>query len=116
MSEGRQPSEPCDRIYVDTANELVTFVLDQRSAEVAVYAIRALAADYEAHAREVGRVAESLPPESYGAINRACIAARHERIAGRLRAIEVGYRMATSALTATGQPLQPEPDREVGPG
>jgi hypothetical protein len=57
-----------------------------------IYAVRVMAAEYEAHAREVRTVAATLPPDSYGALNRYGIALRQERVAQRLRLVEGNYR------------------------
>ena len=77
-------------VYWDADRQEYVFVLDPRSAEAAVYAMRAMAAELEGHAREVRRVADDLPCQSYGARNRLRIAEQHERMAWRLRVID-GY-------------------------
>jgi hypothetical protein len=78
-------------VYHDPTRHTVTLLLDEQHASAVIYAVRALAADYEAHAREVRAVAATLPPDSYGASNRHFIAIRHERIASRLRTVESNY-------------------------
>lgn len=83
-------------VYHDPIRHTVTLLLDERHATAVIYAVRALAADYEAHAREVRAVAATLPPDSYGATNRQFIAIRHERIASRLRLVESNYRTEVS--------------------
>jgi hypothetical protein len=83
-------------VYHDPARQTVTLLLDERYASAVIFAVRALAADYEAHAREVRAVAATLPSDSYGALNRHFIAIRHERIAARLRMVESNYRMEVS--------------------
>lgn len=83
-------------VYHDPIRHTVTLLLDERHASAVIYAARALAADYEAHAREVRAVAATLPPDSYGASNRQFIAIRHERIASRLRLVESNYRTEVS--------------------
>ena len=79
-------------VYHDPIRHTVTLLLDEQHATAVIYAVRVLAADYEAHAREVRTVAATLPPESYGARNRHFIAIRHERVASRLRRVESRYR------------------------
>lgn len=83
-------------VYHDPSRHTVTLLLDEQHATAVIYAIRVLAADYEAHAREVRAVAATLPPNSYGAANRLYIAIRHERIASRLRRVESRYRAEIS--------------------
>ena len=80
-------------VYHDAERHTVTLLLDEAHATAVIYAVRALADDYEAHAREARAVAATLPPGTYGAKNRAYIAIRHERIASRLRRVESRYRM-----------------------
>jgi len=80
-------------VYHDPKRETVTLLLDESHAEAVIYAVRSLAADYEAHAREVRAVAATLPSDSYGATNRLYVAIRHERIASRLRRVESTYRL-----------------------
>lgn len=80
-------------LYHDAERHTVTLLLDEAHATAVIYAVRALAADYEAHAREVRAVAATLPPGSYGAKNRAYIAIRYERVASRLRLVESKYRI-----------------------
>lgn len=79
-------------VYCDPRRHTVSFLLDDATANTVIYAVRVLVADYEAHAREVRTVAATLPPDSYGALNRHAIAWRHERIAARLRLLETNYR------------------------
>jgi hypothetical protein len=62
-----------------------------------------LAADYEAHAREVRAVGAALPTDSYGHANRQFIAIRHERIASRLRRVESNYR---TEISEGGRPAE----------
>jgi len=83
-------------VYHDPIRHTVTLLLDERHASAVIYAVRVLAADHEAHAREVRAVAATLPPDSYGASNRQFIAIRHERIASRLRTVESNYRIEVS--------------------
>ena len=90
-------------VYHDAERKTVTLLLDENHATAVIYAVRALAADYEAHAREVRLAAASLPSGSYGAENRAMIAIRHERIASRLRRVESRYR---AELAEYGLPPQ----------
>lgn len=79
-------------VYCDPERHTVTLLLDDLTATTVIYAIRMLAADSEAHAREVRLVAGTMPLDSDGAANRHAIAARDERIALRLRAVESNYR------------------------
>ena len=79
-------------VYHDPIRHTVTLLLDERYAIAVIYAVRALAADYEAHAREVRAVAAKLPPDSCRHTNRQFIAIRRERIASRLRLVESNYR------------------------
>ncbi len=79
-------------VYRDPERHTVTLLLDEATANTVIYAVRALAADSEAHAREVRIIARTLPPDSYGAVNRRRIATRHERLAARLRMLESNYR------------------------
>jgi len=83
-------------VYHDPIRHTVTLLLDEQHATAVIYAARVLAADYEAHAREVRAVAATLPPDSYGASNRSFIAIRDERIASRLRLVESNYRTEVS--------------------
>lgn len=78
-------------VYPDPQRHTVALLLDDVTANMVMYAVRVLAADSEAHAREVRLVGATLPPDSYGAANRHAIASRHERIALRLRALETSY-------------------------
>ena len=84
--------ETLANVYTDPERHTVTLLLDDSTANIVMYAVQMLAADSEAHAREVRRVKATMPPDSYGAINRDAIASRHERIARRLRALESNYR------------------------
>lgn len=79
-------------VYHDPIRHTVTLLMDEPHATAVIYAVRVLAADYEAHAREVRTVAATLSADSYGAQNRHFIAIRHERIASRLRQVESNYR------------------------
>jgi hypothetical protein len=102
----------------DPETQMVTFVLDGTTANIAMFAIAAHADERETHVREVERFGQSLPEGSYGQRNRQAIAARETRVAARLRAVEQAYRTATEHDTA---PKRPEPtrttrspDRQVG--
>jgi hypothetical protein len=83
-------------VYHDPVRHTVTLLLDEQHATAVIYAIRALAADFEAHAREVRAVAANMPLDSYGHANRQFIAIRHERLASRLRRVESNYRTEIS--------------------
>ncbi len=82
------------RVYSNPRYGLVTIVLDRRTASIVAYAVRALAAECEGHAREVRAVAAALPDGSYGQANRFAIASRHARLAARLRLLDRSYRLA----------------------
>lgn len=82
------------RVYVEPERRTVSMFMDEVTANTVIYAVRLMAADAEAHAREVRVVGAALPAESYGAANRARIAIRHERVAARLRVVERSYRGA----------------------
>jgi hypothetical protein len=84
----------------DPDTQMVSLVLDDTTAGVALFAIAAHADEREAHVREVERSGRSLPEGSYGRRNRQAIAARETRIAARLRAVERAYRTATEHDTA----------------
>ncbi len=83
-------------VYTDPPRHTVTLLLDDVTANIVLYAVRVLAADSEAHAREVRLVGAAMPPDSYGAANRHAIASRHERIAARLRVLEFNYYNVTT--------------------
>jgi hypothetical protein len=78
-------------VYCDPVRHTVTFLLDEVTANYAMYAARVLAADSEAHAREVRLAGAVMPVDSYGAANRHEIALRNERIARRVRVLERQY-------------------------
>jgi hypothetical protein len=78
----------------DPETQMVSLVLDDTTANIAMFAIAAHADEREAHIREVERSGPNLPEGSYGRRNRQAIAARETRIAARLRTVEQAYRMA----------------------
>ena len=90
----------------DPETGTVSLVLDDTTANIALFAIAAHADEREAHIREVERSGRSLPEGSYGQRNRQAIAARETRIAARLRAVEQAYRAATEHDT-TYAPHEP---------
>jgi hypothetical protein len=90
----------------DPETQTVSLILDETTANVALFAIATHADEREAHIREVERSGQHLPEGSYGRRNRDAIAAREIRIAARLRAVEQAYRMSIERGTA---------DRPVGP-
>jgi hypothetical protein len=92
----------------DPDTQMVSIVLDETTANIAMFAIAAHADEREAHVREVERSGQSLPEGSYGRRNRQAIAARETRIAARLRAVEQAYRTATDRDTTCAPP---EPTR-----
>jgi len=92
----------------DPETGTVSIVLDDTTANIAMFAIAAHADEREAHVREVERSGRSLPEGSYGQRNRQAIAARETRVATRLRAVEQAYRTAIDRDTAY---TPPEPTR-----
>jgi hypothetical protein len=103
----------------DLDGRTVSLILDEATANIAMYAITAHAVDRESHAREVTQSGQNLPEGSYGRRNRQAIAARETRIAARLRAVEHAYRTATGHDTVAA-PEPPAfrsadrvPDREI---
>ena len=90
----------------DPQTQTVSLVLDDTTANVAMFAIAAHADEREAHLREVERSGQNLPEGSYGRRNRQAIAARETRVAARLRAVEEAYRTATDR-DATSTPSEP---------
>jgi len=94
---------PLANVYRDPTRRTVTLLLDDATAETVLYAVRLLAADSEAHAREIRVVGAMMPPDSYGAANRHTIAARSERIARRLRVLDASYR---DLMTTPGKGLE----------
>jgi len=90
----------------DPESRTVSLVLDEGTANLAMFAIAAHAEEREAHVREVKRYGQALPEGSYGRRNRENIAAREERVAARLRAVEQAYRIALER-DALAQPPQP---------
>jgi hypothetical protein len=103
----------------DPDGRTVSLILDEASANIAVHAITAHAADREAHAREVTQSGQNLPEGSYGRRNRQAIAARETRVASRLRAIEHAYRTAIEHDTVAApepaalRPADRVPGREI---
>jgi hypothetical protein len=79
----------------DPQTQTVCLILDNATANTALFAVAAHADEREAHLREVERSGRNLPEDSYGQRNRQAIAARETRIAARLRAVEHAYRVAT---------------------
>jgi hypothetical protein len=96
-------NEALANVYHDPIRHTVTLLLDEQHATAVIYAVRALAADYEAHAREVRAVAATMPADTYGHANRQFIAIRHERIASRLRKVESNYR---TEISEGGKPAE----------
>ena len=92
----------------DPETQTISLVLDDTTANVALFAIAAHADEREAHIREVERSGQNLPEGSYGRRNRQAIAARETRVAARLRTVEQAYRTATEHDTAS---RPPEPTR-----
>jgi hypothetical protein len=94
----------------DPETGTVSIILDETTANIALFAIAAHADEREAHIREVERSGRSLPEGSYGRRNREAIAARETRVAARLRAVGHAYRTATEHDTAY---RPPEPTRAL---
>jgi hypothetical protein len=90
----------------DPETQTVSIVLDDTTANIAIFAIAAHADEREAHLREVERSGRSLPEGSYGRRNRQAIVARETRVAARLRAVEQAYRTAIDRDTAA-KPKEP---------
>jgi hypothetical protein len=103
-----------------SGNRTVTLVMDEATANLAIFAITVHAGEREAHLREVEQFAQGLPAGSYGRQNREAIAARERRAALHLRAIERAYRAAiehdatiTDAPAATPRHADRAADREI---
>ena len=96
----------------DPRTGTVSLVLDETTANMAMFAIAALADEREAHIREVEQSGQNLPEGSYGRRNRQAIAARETRVTARLRAVEQAYRTATEHDTAA---KPKEPNRALRP-
>ena len=105
----------------DPETRTVLLIMDETTANSAMFAIAAHADEREAHVREVERFGQSLPDGSYGRRNREVIAARETRVANRLRAVERAYRTANEREVAPSPPDFPRafrspehvPDREI---
>jgi hypothetical protein len=105
----------------DPETQTVSLVLDDTTANIALFAITAHADEREAHLREVERSGRNLPEGSYGRRNRQAIATRESRVAARLRAVEGAFRMAAEhdaaftppELTRASRPLEHATDREM---
>jgi hypothetical protein len=96
----------------DPETQTVSLILDDTTADIAMFAIAAHADEREAHLREVERSGRGLPEGSYGRRNRQAIAARETRVAGRLRAVEQACRAAIERGTAA---TAKEPARTLRP-
>jgi hypothetical protein len=105
----------------DPETRTVLLIMDEATANSAMFAIAAHADEREAHVREVERFGQSLPDGSYGRRNREVIAARETRVANRLRAVERAYRTANEREVTPSPPDLPRtprspehvPDREI---
>jgi len=91
----------------DPDTQTVSLVLDDTTANIAMFAIAAHADEREAHIREVERSGRSLPEGSYGRRNRQAIATRETRVAARLRAVENAYQTAIEHRAAAAEPKEP---------
>ena len=67
----------------DPETQTVSLILDDTTANIAMFAITAHADEREAHVREVQQFGQSLPEGSYGRRNRQAIAARDTHACGR---------------------------------
>jgi len=105
----------------DPETGTVSLVLDDTTANIAMFAIAAHADEREAHIREVERNGRGMPEGSWGQRNRQAIAARETRVATRLRAVEHAYRTATehdtgfrlSEPTRPARSPEPTADKEI---
>jgi hypothetical protein len=97
----------------DPGTQTVSLVLDDTTANIAMFAIAAHADEREAHLREVERSGRSMPEGSYGRRNRQAIAARETRVAARLRAVEQAYRMAIEREAAQAIALTSTPPDQI---
>ena len=105
----------------DPETGTVTLVLDSATANIAMFAVAAHADEREAHAREVERSSADWPDSSYGRRNRQAIAARENRVAARLRAVQHAYQATAghdttftrSELTRTPRPPGHAADKEL---
>ena len=88
----------------DPDSQIVTFVLDAATANIAIYAITAHAQEREAHLREVQIHGQDLPEGSYGRRNRQATVDRETRIATSLRAIEQAYQATLERDTVVMPP------------
>ena len=92
MSTIAEDRSPGQMLCTSSGTSHVTLVLDVTTASAVIFAIAAHADEREAHIREVQSYAQTLPEGSYGRQNRQAIAARENRVASRLRAVEHAYR------------------------
>lgn len=92
-------ADPCGQHIIamarhDPASQTVSLILDTATANAAIHAISAQAADREARVREIQHYSQALPENSYGRRNRETITARETRTTTRLRAVERAYQVA----------------------
>lgn len=85
------PNDGIADVFYDEEAGLITFTMDTRVAGIVIHAVRQLAAEKEAHKREVMAVAERMPEGSWGRKNREEIATRLGRIARPCRSLERAY-------------------------
>jgi hypothetical protein len=97
----------------DPETRTVLLIMDETTANSAMFAIAAHADEREAHVREVERFGQSLPDGSYGRRNREVIAARETRVAARLRAVEQAYRVAIEREAAQAIALTSAPPGQI---
>jgi len=88
----------------DPETRTVLLIMDESTANSAMFAIAAHADEREAHIREVERFGQSFPDGSYGRRNRQAIAAQETRVANRLRAVERAYRSADEREAMSSPP------------
>jgi hypothetical protein len=125
LLERARPEADSPRIIAlarrDPETRTVLLIMDESTANSAMFAIAAHADEREAHVREVERFGQGFPDGSYGRRNREVIAAHETRIANRLRAVERAYRAANEREMAPSPPGCPRairspehvPDREI---
>jgi len=88
----------------DPETRTVLLIMDEATANSAMFAIAAHADEREAHVREVERFGQDFPDGSYGRRNREVIAGHETRIANRLRAVERAYRSANEREAVPSPP------------
>lgn len=80
------------RVWNHHERETLTLTMDEPTAALVMFAVRALMIEYQAHAREVRLYGETLEPDTWGRKNREEIASRLERHIARLSMVDDAYR------------------------